>query len=61
MSGDKKTGSILRTTDVAHILDCTPDKVILLARKGIIPATKQGRVWRFEEKDVRAYMKRMAK
>ena len=53
--------SLLDSKDVAWILDESPDDVIVLANKGKLPATKQGWVWRFEEKDVRAYMKRMPK
>ena len=47
--------SLLDTNDVAHILDCSPYDVILLARKGILPATKPSRRWRFKEKDVLTY------
>ena len=58
MPGKKKTGPMLRSKDVAHILDCSPDDVIVLAQKGILKATKHGRFWRFEEADVRAYGKK---
>lgn len=61
MPGLKKTGSTLRSKDVAHILDCSPDEVILLARKGKLKATRQGRFWRFKQADVVAYKKRMEK
>ena len=53
---DSKT--LLRSKDVAHILDCSPDDVIELARRGKINASKQGRFWRFREKDITAYVKK---
>ena len=53
---DNKT--FLRSKDVAHILDCSPDDVIELARRGKIKATKEGRFWRFQEKDITAYMRK---
>ena len=61
MSGDKKTGSMLRSRDVAHILGCSSDDVIELACKGELKAEKQGRVWRFREEDLRAYLEKTAK
>ena len=45
----------LRSKDVAHILDCSPDDVVLLARSGRLPATKKGRFWRFGTIDVVEY------
>ena len=45
----------LRSKDVAHILDCSPDDVIELARRSKLHAIKTGRFWRFHIKDVRAY------
>ena len=61
MPGEKKTGSTLRSTDVAHILDCSPDDVVALARKGKLKASRQGRFWRFKQADVVAFKKRMEK
>jgi excisionase family DNA binding protein len=49
--------ALLRSKDVAHILDCSPDDVIELARSGKIKAQKQGRFWRFRERDITAYVK----
>ena len=60
MPGRKKT-SLLGSKDVAWILDCSPDDVIELARKEKLKATKQGRFWRFQETDVLAYKKRLAR
>jgi excisionase family DNA binding protein len=43
---------------VAHILDCSPDDVIELARRGKLRASKQGRFWRFKHNDVLVYKKK---
>ena len=53
---DNKT--LFRSKDVAHILDCSPDDVIELARRGKIKGTKEGRFWRFREKDINAYIRK---
>ena len=45
----------LRSKDVAHILDMSPDDVIELARRGKLKASKQGRFWRFSTVDVVTY------
>jgi excisionase family DNA binding protein len=55
----KKKESLLKSKDVAHILDCSPDDVIDLARKGKLRAIKQGRFWRFRESDIVSYKKRV--
>jgi hypothetical protein len=52
---------LLTTRDVAIILDCMPDEVIMLARAGKIRATKQGKYWKFLSKDITAYKKRVGK
>lgn len=36
----------LRTKEVAHILDCSPDDVILACQQGILKAHQVGRFWR---------------
>ncbi len=48
---------LLKSKDVAYILDCSPDDVIDLAKKGKLKAIKQGRYWKYELKDVMAYQK----
>jgi excisionase family DNA binding protein len=48
----------LRSKDVAHILDLSPDDVIDLARSGKLKASKKGRFWRFHQADVIAYKRR---
>ena len=55
----KKKQTLLRSRDVAFILDCSPGDVIELARKGKLKGTKKGRFWWFEGADVRAYQRKM--
>jgi excisionase family DNA binding protein len=57
----KKVEALLRSKDVAHVLDCSPDDVIELARRGRLRATKQGRFWRFRQADVLTYKNKAAK
>ncbi|MEW6441838.1 MAG: helix-turn-helix domain-containing protein [bacterium] len=49
----------LRSKDVAHILDCCPDDVHELARRGRLRAFKVGRFWLYRHEDVVAYKKQM--
>ena len=51
----------LKSREVAQILDCTPDDVIVLAQSGKIRAIKQGRFWKFRPADVIEYKERMEK
>jgi hypothetical protein len=53
--------ALLRFRDVAHILDCTPDDVLELARKKKLEGTKTSRYWRYRLEDVLAYKKRRKK
>jgi len=53
-------GNLLKTKDVAHILDVSPDDVIELARKGKIRAHKKGRFWCIWFADAVAYQKKTA-
>ena len=55
-----KKENLLRSKDVAHILDCSPDDVIELARRGKLRASKQGRFWRFKHNDVLTYKNKCA-
>ena len=57
----KPAEKLLKTKDVAWILDWSPDDVNVLARKGKLKAFKQGRNWRFLEADVVVYKRRMEK
>jgi len=45
----------LTSRDAAYLLDCTPDDVINLAKKGQLPAVKHGRFWKFYRSDVMVY------
>ena len=38
---------LLKSKDVAHILDCSPDDVHLLVHRGDLKGTKVGRFWRY--------------
>ena len=51
---------ILKSREVAHILDCSPDDVILLARKGKLRAKKEGKYWLYRYADVMRYRRRTA-
>jgi excisionase family DNA binding protein len=51
----------MRSRDVAHILDVSPDDVIEVARQGKLKARKKGRFWRFRKSDVMAFQKRYRK
>ena len=51
----------LRSKDVAHILDCSPDDVIELARTKKLKGIKKGRFWRFHPRDVQAYKEKREK
>ncbi len=51
----------LRSKDVAHVLDCSPDDVYDVISKGGMPAIKRGRYWFFRYEDVMACKKRSEK
>lgn len=51
---------VLKSRDVAHILDCSPDDVIMLARKGKLRAKKEGKYWLYRYADVMKYRKKTA-
>lgn len=52
---------ILRTRDLAILLDMSPDAVNDLARRGIVKGYKSGNQWRFRRKDIEKYLEREAK
>jgi hypothetical protein len=54
-----KRETLLRSKDVAHILDLPPDDVIYLARKGKLRGVKEGKYWKFRLRDVKYYQKRL--
>lgn len=47
---------LLRTDEVAVILDVLPDRVATMAREGLIPAIRCGRSWRFSPSRLREWM-----
>lgn len=54
-----KEEKLLKSKDVAHILDCSPDDVHVLVHRGELKATKVGRFWRYRLEDVMDYQRRM--
>jgi len=52
------TKRFLTSKDVAWILDCGPDDVIELVRRGKLQERKQGRFWRYRAEDVAAYKRK---
>jgi hypothetical protein len=56
-----KKDKFLRSRDVAYILDCSPDDVMVLAKEGQLKGNKKGRFWRFRVSDVEAYKRREIK
>jgi hypothetical protein len=49
-----RTKYILRSKDVAHLLDCLPDEVGVLAKTGKLHGVKKGKIWLFRLQDVEA-------
>jgi len=49
---------LLKTKDVAALLNCGETTVLSLARSGRIRALKVGSHWRFDQRDVDAYLRR---
>lgn len=50
--------TILKTRDLAILLDLSPDTVNDMARRGILKGYKSGNQWRFRRKDVERYIER---
>ena len=48
--------SILKTRDLAIILDMSPDAVNDMARKGLLKGFKSGNQWRFRRKDIERFL-----
>jgi excisionase family DNA binding protein len=51
-------GYVLRSKDVAHLLDLSPDTVSELAQRKELKAKKVGRLWKYRLEDVVAYRRR---
>lgn len=49
---------LLKSKEVAHILDCSPDDVHLLVHRGDLEGTKVGRFWRYRLEDVMEYKRK---
>ena len=56
-----KKDDLLNSNDVAHMLDESPDDIILLARKGYLRGEKKGKRWKFIKRDVLSYMNKIKK
>ena len=56
-----KKDDLLNSNDVAHMLDESPDDIILMARKGTIRGVKKGKRWKFKKRDVISYMNKLKK
>jgi excisionase family DNA binding protein len=50
--------NVLKSRDLAVLLDLSPDAVNDMARRGILKGFKSGNQWRFRRKDVERYMER---
>ena len=53
--------NILKTRDLAILLDMSPDAVNDMARRGVLRGYKSGNQWRFRRKDVERYVERERK
>jgi len=53
--------SILKTRDLAILLDLSPDAVNDMARRGHLKGFKSGNQWRFRRRDVDRYIERVKK
>jgi hypothetical protein len=55
-----KEQKVMKSRDVAYLLDCSPDDVILLAQKGKLKAHKNGKYWRYRLDDVLEFKRERA-
>ena len=55
----ERDDAILKSKDVAQILDLSPDTVNEYARKSILPAFKKGRQWRFRRRDIAVFKRQL--
>lgn len=53
--------AILKTRDLAILLDLSPDTINDMARRGLLKGYKSGNQWRFRRKDVERYVERLKK
>jgi excisionase family DNA binding protein len=50
--------AIMKTRDLAILLDLSPDTVNDMARRGILKGYKNGNQWRFRRRDIERYIER---
>ena len=53
--------NVLKTRDLAILLDLSPDAVNDMARRGVLKGYKSGNQWRFRRKDVERFVERERK
>ena len=53
--------NVLKTRDLAILLDMSPDAVNDMARRGLLKGFKSGNQWRFRRKDVERFVERERK
>lgn len=53
--------NILKTRELAILLDLSPDVVNDMARRGLLKGFKSGNQWRFRRRDVERYIDRVRK
>ena len=51
----------LKSKDVAHLLDCSPDDVNYLAKKNRLQGIKMGKYWTFQFKDIEEFKRKNKK
>lgn len=54
----ESTPAIMKTRDIAILLDLSPDTVNDMARRGVLKGYKSGNQWRFRRKDVERFIER---
>ncbi len=47
---------LLRTDEIAAVLDVPAERVARMAREGLLPAIRCGRTWRFSPEKVQEWM-----
>jgi hypothetical protein len=58
---EKRRRTLLRSTEVACLLDLTQEEVIALADRGELKGSMEGEFWRFQIGDVAVYKSRQRK
>ena len=54
----ESTPTIMKTRDIAILLDLSPDTVNDMARRGVLKGFKSGNQWRFRRKDIERFIER---